>query len=256
MNLNLGGKVAVITGGGAGIGKETALEFAREGCRVAICGRTSSRLEETKKELAALNCPTYAEAVDVADLPAMEAFAANVAKNLGGIDVWVNNAGIAQAKRIDDVTEEDWDNMISINLKAVFFSARLATRYMKESGKGGVIINVSSFASMIPNPTRAIYAISKIGINSLTRTFAAEYAPHGIRVVAVVPGSTETEMNRALKNPVDNMALSRHGEVGEIARPIVFLASAAASYITGTTLEVSGGKLCVQRPLACWDAGR
>ncbi|MDR0439653.1 MAG: SDR family oxidoreductase [Candidatus Accumulibacter sp.] len=252
MNLNLAGKVVIVTGGGAGIGKETALEFAREGCRVAICGRNPGRLEEAKKELEALNCQTCAEIVDVADIPAMEAFAAKVAKTLGGIDVWVNNAGIAQSWRIDDVTEDDWDNMMSTNLKAVFFNSRLAARHMKESRKGGAIINVSSFASVIPNPTRAVYAVSKIGINSLTRTFAAEYAPHGIRVVAVAPGSTETEMNRMLKNPVDNMALNRHGEVGEIAQPIVFLASAAASYITGTTVEVSGGKLCVQRPLACW----
>ncbi|GHU36028.1 hypothetical protein AGMMS50256_32070 [Betaproteobacteria bacterium] len=186
----------------------------------------------------------------------MKAFAANVVKNLGGLDIWVNNAGIAQSKRIDEVTEGDWDAMISINLKAVFFNARLAAQYMKESKKGGTIINISSIASVIPNPTRAVYAITKIGINSLTRTFAAEYAPYGIRVVAVVPGVTETEMNRLLKNPIDNIALNRPGEVGEIAQPIVFLASDASSYITGTTLEISGGKLCVQRPLSCWETSK
>lgn len=253
MNLNLEGKVAVITGGGAGIGKAAALEFAREGCHVAVCGRTLSKLEETRKELESLNCKAYIEAVDVTDISAMESFAANVVKNLGGLDIWVNNAGVALPRRIGEVTEEDWDTMMSINLKAVFFNARLAARYMKGSKKGGTIINISSYASVIPNPTRAVYAISKIGVNSLTRTFAAEYAPYGIRVVAVVPGSTETEMNRLLKNPVDNMAMNRHGEVSEIAQPIVFLASAASSYITGTTLEVSGGKLCVQRPLSCWE---
>jgi NAD(P)-dependent dehydrogenase (short-subunit alcohol dehydrogenase family) len=253
MDLQLTGKVVVITGGGAGIGKEAALEFAREGCHVALCGRTLSKLEETREELEKLHCKAYVQVVDVADIPAMEAFAAKVRQTFGGLDVWVNNAGIAQAKRIDDVSEEDWEAMIAINLKAVFFNARLAARYMKDSGKGGAIINISSFASVIPNPTRAVYAISKIGINSLTRTFAAEYAPYGIRVVAVIPGSTETEMNRMLKNPVDNMALNRHGEVGEIAQPIVFLASAASSYITGTAFEISGGKLCVQRPLSCWE---
>ncbi|GHU04712.1 3-oxoacyl-[acyl-carrier-protein] reductase FabG [Betaproteobacteria bacterium] len=255
MNLNLNGKVAVITGGGAGIGKEVALEFAREGCHIAVCGRNLSRLEETQKELERLNCKVYIETVDVTDISAMEAFVANVVKNLGGLDIWVNNAGIAQPKRIDEVTEEDWDTMLSINLKAVFFNTRLAAQCMKELKRGGTIINISSYASVIPNRT-AVYAISKIGVNSLTRTFAAEYAPYGIRVVAVLPGPTETEMNRMLKNPIDNMALNRHGTVREIAQPIVFLASDASSYITGTTLEISGGKLCIQRPLACWEASK
>jgi NAD(P)-dependent dehydrogenase (short-subunit alcohol dehydrogenase family) len=253
MNLNLKGKVAVITGGGAGIGKETALEFAREKCNVAICGRTLQKLEDTKKELEALGSKVYMEAVDAANVPAMEIFANNVHRELGEIDFWVNNAAIAFAKSIEDITENDWDSMMSINLRAVFFNSRIAARHMCEGKKGGVIVNISSVASVVPNPTRAIYAAAKIGVNSLTRTFAAHYAPYGIRVLSVIPGSTDTEMNRSLQNVADNMALKRHAKVEEIARPIVFLASDAASYITGVNIEITGGKLCVQRPLACWD---
>ncbi|MDR3231328.1 MAG: SDR family NAD(P)-dependent oxidoreductase, partial [Synergistaceae bacterium] len=113
MELNLTGKVVVITGGGAGIGKETALEFAREGCRVAICGRTLKKLEDTKKELEALGGKAYIEVVDTANVPAMEIFADNIHRELGDIDCWVNNAAIAFAKSIEDITENDWDSMMA-----------------------------------------------------------------------------------------------------------------------------------------------
>ncbi|MDR0623181.1 MAG: SDR family oxidoreductase [Treponema sp.] len=254
MELNLKGKVVVITGGGTGIGKGAALEFAREGCCVAICGRTQQKLVDTKKELEAFGCKTYIEVADVSDISTMESFASNVCKILGTIDCWVNNAAIAFEKKIEDVTENDWDIMNSINLKSVFFCSRIAASHMQAAGKGGVIINVSSIASVVPNPTRAIYAITKIGINSLTRTFAGNYAPYGIRVISVIPGMTETEMNRSLKNIPDNMALMRNAKVEEIAKPIVFLTSDAAGYITGVNIEIAGGKLCIQKPQAAWKA--
>ena len=253
MDLGLKGKVAVITGGGAGIGKATALEFAREGCAVAICGRTLDKMKDAKKELEALGCKVYIEVVDVSSIKELERFAENTYNTLGHIDFWINNAGIAFLKKIEDVMEEDWDKMMSINMKAVFFGSKIATKYMRMGNRGGVIINISSYASIIPNAARSVYAASKSAVNSLTKTFAAEYAPYGIRVISVLPSGTDTEMSRMLKNPVDNMALRRHATVEEIAKPIVFLTSEAAGYITGTMVDINGGKLAVQRPLSCWD---
>ena len=256
MNLNLTGKVVVITGGGQGIGKGTALEFAREGCKVAICGRTAKTLEAAKRELEALKCSAYMEVVDVSNISATEAFANRIMETWGGIDIWVNNAAIAFDIPIENVTEQNWDSMMSINLKAVYFNSRTAARCMCKGKKGGVIINVSSFGAVVPNPSRAIYGAAKSGVNSLTRSFAANYAPYGIRVVSVLPGPTDTEMNRMLKNVVDNSALMRSGTAEEIARPIVFMSSDASSYLTGVGVEISGGKLCVQRPKASWDAAK
>jgi len=258
MELNLKGKVAVITGGSAGIGKETAKEFLREGCKIAVCGRTYEKLEAMRSEIVAMGAEAYIEQVDICDLDAVKKFAQNTRGKLGSIDIWVNNAGIAYNTNIPAVTEEDWDRIMNTNLKAAFFGAQTAAEIMKQDGSGGVIINISSYAAVIPNRARAIYAISKTGMLSMTRTFSAEYAPYGIRVIAVIPGVTATEMTRAVgnltKDRTKDIALQRPGSVAELAKPIVFLASDAASYITGVSLEISGGKFNVQKPHESWDS--
>lgn len=258
MDLHLEGKVAVITGGSAGIGKAAALQFAREGCKLAICGRSEERLAAAAAELRALGAEVYTHAVDVAELPALQGFVAAVCAHFGQIDIWVNNAGTSQAKSVLSYTPDEWDHTMDLNLKSLFFASQYAARHMVERNAPGVIINISSFTSVIPTAFSAIYSASKAAVNSLTRTFAAELAPHSIRVVGVIPGMIETEMTQsrisqnrsALTTPI---AAGRLGTPQDLAKPIVFLASPACGYITGTTLEISGGKFSVQNPGAPWQ---
>ena len=260
MDLNLTGKVVVITGGSTGIGKQTALEFAREGCKVAICARTSEKLEAAHMEFEALGFELYTQVVDVTDIPAMKEFSKTVYEKFGSIDIWVNNAGGSYAKRIADINEEDWENQIGINLKAVFFGAQTAAHYMMEGKQGGVIINISSYAFVIPTPPRTLYAAAKTAVTNLTKTFAAEYAPYGIRVISIAPGMVDTELSRMVRKSsgkddrawAEDVSLGRLAKTEEIAKPIVFLSSDSSSYVTGVSLEISGGKLCVQKPADSW----
>lgn len=259
MDLKLKDKVVVVTGGSAGIGKAAALAFAAEGCRVAICGRSQAKLDAASRELEAAGATFMAEAVDVADMAAVQAFADAVCAQFGAIDVWVNNAGVNRAKPVLQFTPEDWDMIMDVNLKGVFFASQYVAKIMIERKIQGVIINLSSFATVIPSAGRAIYAASKNGVNALTRTFAAELAPHGIRVLGVIPGMIETDMtqqhvaaHRAAL--VADVAAGRLGVPEDLARPIVFLASEASSYITGVCVEVSGGKFSVQNPGGVWAA--
>ena len=257
MELHLTDKVVVITGGGTGIGRAAAFAYAKEGCKLALCGRRTEPLEAVAEELTALGHEVMVESVDVRDLPAFEAFADHVAERFGRIDIWVNNAGINIAKPFYDYTEADWNAVVDTVLKGVFFGIRFAGAHMRQRG-GGVILNVSSFSAKIPNAGRAIYSAAKSGVSSLTRSAAAEYAPFGIRVVGIVPGMIETEISR--ENISKNRALlqmdsasQRLGVPEDLAQPMVFLASDACGYITGVDIEISGGKFCVQKPQFPWE---
>ncbi|GHV44988.1 short-chain dehydrogenase [Synergistales bacterium] len=256
MNLNLKDKVVVVTGGTAGLGKAIALGFAQEGCKLAICSRTSKRMEQGCAELKAVGCEFYSQQVDVTDISAIDSFAKNVSGHFGHIDIWINNAGANLLKRMMEITQEDWDYIFNTNLKSYFFATQFAIKDMVEKGIRGTIVNVSSYASIIPALPQSLYGASKIAINSLTRSFAADCACHGIRVVAVAPGWIKTERayetagNTDMKLILSEISQQRMAEPEEIAKPVVFLASDASSYITGTCLEISGGKFSVQRP---WD---
>jgi len=179
-----------------------------------------------------------------------------VHEQYGRIDIWVNNAGVSPKARLIDMSGDEWDELMRINLKAVFLGSQIAARFMKERG-GGVILNASSYASIMPSATSGAYAAGKAAVSSLTRSLAAELAPLGIRVVAYIPGVILTEIN---KNRVEQfgqkllsqIALNRFGKPEEVASVLVFLASDAASYITGTALEITGGKFSIQNPEAPW----
>lgn len=256
MNLGLEGKVILVTGGTSGIGKAAALAFAREGCRLAVCGRSGAKLEALRAAFAGM--PLHAERADVSRIDEMEAFAAHAAERFGRIDVWINNAGISDPMPFDETDEQAFDRMIDINLKSVFFGSAIAARHMRKTG-GGVILNTSSFTSILPTAGKALYGATKAAVDSLTRTLAAELAADGIRVVSIIPGYIQTEMTEANIEAnrdwlLSGIALGRLGIPEDLAGAYVFLASDAASYITGISLPVAGGKLCVQNPT--WSRAR
>ena len=256
MDLQLTGKVVVITGGTAGIGAACATAFLAEGCRVAVCGRSQDKLDAFKADMAARGHELFVYVADVANQQDLKNFAQQVYENYGRIDIWVNNAGISQKAKLIEMSAADWDNIMAINLKSVFLGSQVAARYMRQ-GKGGVILNASSYAAVIPSAGGGAYAASKAAVSSLTRTLAAELAPYNIRVNGYIPGVIATEMNtkRLAEQPeatVGQIALNRAGDAREVAAGIVFLASGAASYITGTDLEISGGKFAVQIPSDPW----
>lgn len=261
MNLGLEGKTVVITGGTSGIGKAAALAFLDEGCRVAVCGRNEEKLRAMQEQCQGK--PLLAHRADVTDTKSLKAFGEAALKAFGRVDVWLNNAGLSDPMPFMDADEAAFDRMININLKAVFFGSQVAAELMKVTGSdkkapGGVIINTSSFTSVIPTAGKALYGATKAAVTNLTQTLAAELAADGIRVVSIVPGYIATEMteqNIAANREwlVSNITMKRLGTVGDMAGAYVFLASDAAAYITGAELQVAGGKLCVQNPMWSWN---
>jgi NAD(P)-dependent dehydrogenase (short-subunit alcohol dehydrogenase family) len=256
MDLKLKGKVVLITGGATGIGKASALAFLKESCKVAICGRTQAKLDHTVQEFQEKGYEIVGGTADAGKAAAMNAFADLVVQKYGSIDVWINNAGIyPERKALLDTTEDEWDETFRINLKSVFIGTKIAATHMKKQG-AGVILNASSFAAIIPTTGSSAYAATKSAIVSLTRTSAAELAPFNIRVVAYVPGMIRTAMSEPLiaAKPqfLTEQALGRLGEPEDIADTLVFLASDSAAYITGNSVEISGGRFCVQNPQYAW----
>ncbi|MCH3950378.1 MAG: SDR family oxidoreductase [Acidaminococcus sp.] len=259
MELGLNGKVVVITGGGSGIGKAAALEFLREGCKVAVCGRSLAKLESAQKEFREKGFDLMIQVADVTDYSALEALADNVEAKYGRIDVWVNNAGANQIKSLMDYDVEEFRHMTDLILVSTFSGSKIAALHMKKNKKG-VILNASSFSAIIPNAGRAPYSACKAAVSSLTRTFAAELAADHIRVLAYVPGMIATEISKANieKNGerlMSNIPMQRFGVPEDLAKVIVFLASDCASYMNGVNVEVTGAKYCVQNPLYAYGKG-
>lgn len=257
MELGLKSKVAGITGSANGIGKAIAEKFAVEGCRVLLCDVNEEMLGKTEKEFRQKGYEVFAGRVDVTDQREIDDFISRACTKYGSVDIWVNNAGIYPQKEILDMTAEEWDRLFNINLKSVFLCTKSAVGWMKRR-QTGVIINAASFAALIPSAGSGGYAATKAAVLSMTRTLAAELAPFGIRVNAYVPGVIETPMTQGVIEKkhgglLSQIALHRLGQPGDVANAIVFLASDAAGYISGTYLEISGGKLCVQNPDFGWE---
>ena len=256
MDVNLRNKVAVVTGGTAGIGLATAELFVREGAAVAICSSRQANVDKAVKELADKGLKVFGEAVDVSNRQQMFVFADRVEKAFGGIDIWVSNAGIMVEKKIIDTPEDLWQKTMDVNLKSVYYGGLIAADKIRKRG-GGVLINAASFASLIPSVGSGAYAASKAAIANMTRTLAGELAPFNIRVVGFIPGVIETPMtaqwiDKKGKTLASQHALNRVGRADEIANALLFLASDCASFITGTCLEITGGKFCVQNPSDAW----
>lgn len=258
MELNLKDKSVVITGGATGIGKACALEYLKEGAKVSICNRTQEKLDKAKAEFAELGYEIDAYQTDVGNVDELKAMAAAVVEKNGGIDVWVNNAGIDIHYKALDFPVEVYDQIMRTNVYAVFEGSRIAANYMKEAGNGGVIINIESYTVKIPHTEGSVYAASKAAVGSFTKSFAANLAPYGIRVVGIIPGMIETDIareaiavNRDLYTA--NIAMQRLGQPEDLAKPVVFLSSDCAAYISGVEIEIAGGKYAVQNSRYAWE---
>lgn len=256
MDLGYHGKVVGLTGAGSvrGIGFAIAKAFLQEGARVFVSDVNGPALDKAVDALAAYG-PVKGYEADVANEGRVEELFARVAEDYGRLDVFVNNAGIYPLQPLCQMSAEQWDRTVEVNLRSVFLCCRGAAQYMKKTG--GVILNAASYAALIPSAGSGAYAATKAAVYSLTKTFAAELAPLGIRVNGFVPGVIETPMTQSLIDKkgdkmLEQIALRRLGTPQDVARAVVFLGSEAAGYMTGTFMEISGGKLCVQNPAHAW----
>ncbi len=246
--FRLDGKIALVTGGGKGLGKAMAMALAEAGADVALAGRTLATCQEAAAEIAASSGrKARAFAVDVTRSDDVTRLAAEVAQGLGPIDILVNNAGNNIRGATHELSEADWDSVVDTNLKGPFLCSRAIGPEMVKRGWGR-IINMGSILSVIALPGRAPYASAKAGVANLTRALALEWAGTGVAVNAICPGPFGTEMNRALLNDpakyqefVRNIPLGRWGEPEELAGIVVLLASDASSFMTGSSVFVDGG---------------
>lgn len=244
--MRLQNKVAIVTGGSRGIGFAIAETFLREGAQVVL---TASREETAQKAVAALR-ERHPDGVvegiwpDLGSLEAVKAAFARIVEKYGRVDILVNNAGMSESTPFTAYTEETFDKVMKLNVKGVFTATRAIVDHMIAQG-GGVILNASSMVSLYAQPSGVAYPTSKFAVNGLTLSLARELAPKGIRVNAVAPGITETDMVKALPKEmiaplVAQIPLRRIGTPQDIANAFLFLASDEASYITGHVLRVDG----------------
>ena len=242
---NLEGQIAVVTGASRGIGKAIAKELAAQGATVVInYNGSEAKADEVKHEIVEKGGCAQCMQCNVADYEGCEAFIKAVIEQFGRIDILVNNAGISENTSFMDYTEETFDKVMDLNVKGVFNTTRVAAECMVARGKG-VILSTSSMVSISGQPSGFAYPASKFAVNGLTVSLARELGPKGIRVNAVAPGITETDMMKAVPKEViepmiERIPLRRLGQPEDIANAFVFLASDEASYITGVILSVDG----------------
>lgn len=236
------GKVTIVTGAAQGIGKTIAEFLADQGSDVILFDILDG--EEVATALRAKGARSAYFKVDVTNLTAVEQAVASVVKEFGGIDNLVNNAGITRDKLLLRMSEEEWDQVMRVNLKGVFTCTKAVLRHMLK--KGGNIVNISSIAGLMGNPGQSNYAASKAGIIGFTKSVAREYGERNIRVNAVAPGFIVTQMTHGLdeawkEKTVSMIPLKRPGEALDVARVVYFLLSDYSAYVTGETINVSGG---------------
>lgn len=260
MQLDLKDKVVVITGGSSGIGLAAAKEFCFEGSKVIICGRSQAKLDEAKALLAKDGYDVDINSTDVSKPEEIKALADSVFEKYGRIDVWINNAGRTFTRHMLEMTPEFWDEIMHANFYSAFWGTRYAAEKMIKTG-GGAIINTSSCAGTLASSRQLGYASSKAAVNMMSRTAAAELAPFNIRVNVVLPGPIRTPLMEESLNATDwvipsRSCMQRIGDADECGKTYTFLASNAASYITGCQIEIAGGKMCVQDPPVCWEEAK
>lgn len=242
----LKGKTAVVTGGSRGIGAAIAVSFAENGADVAVVyAGADERAAETVAKAKAFGVRAAAYKCDVADFALVEETFRRIGEDFGRIDILVNNAGVTRDKLLLQMTEEDFDRVLAVNLKGAFNTCKAVCRQMARA-KSGRIINISSVSGLMGNPGQANYASSKAGLIGLTKTIAREVASRGITVNAVAPGFIQTDMTAgmneaALQKGLAAVPMGRIGKPEDVANAVSFLASDAASYITGCVLKVDGG---------------
>lgn len=241
--MRLNGKVAVVTGAGQGMGRAIARQFASEGATVVAVDLNEAAAQQTLETITAGR--HQARAVNVADSAAVGQLFADIQRDLGGVDVLVNNAGVGSVDQFAQIADATWLRVIGVNLNGAFFCAREAVKAMQASGKGGAIVNISS-TSAVSGDGPAHYCASKAALMGLTRGMAKELAPQGIRVNTLVPGPTNTPMMQGIPQEwadaiIAGVPMGRMAEPEDIAKVAVFLASDDSGFVTGQNVAVNGG---------------
>lgn len=249
MNITLNNKVAIVTGGTRGIGFAMIKAFVEADAKVVIWGSRIETAESALEKLKSLypDCEAMAMAPVLTDQKQVQEAMEEVVRRYGSIDILVNNAGISQSIPLENYTDEDLDKIMDLNIKAVFTCCKAVAGHMKNNG-GGCIINTSSIVSVYGQGLGCMYPASKSAVNGLTRSLSRELGRYGIRVNAVAPGVTRTDMVAALPESMvapllQKIPLARMGEAEDIANAALFLASDMASYITGAVIPVDGGAI-------------
>ena len=245
MSFSLEGQVALVTGASRGIGRAVAMELGRLGATVVGTATSENGAAEIAAAIAEAGFNGAGLVLNVTDAAACEAVIGDIEKRFGAVGILVNNAGITRDNLAMRMKDEEWDGVIDTNLKAVFRMSRLVMRGMMKA-RTGRIINITSVVASAGNPGQANYAAAKAGVAGMSRALARELGSRNITVNCVAPGFIDTDMTRAMPDAardalLGNIALGRLGRPEEIAGAVVFLASPAAAYVTGTTLHVNGG---------------
>ena len=243
--MSLNGKIALVTGAAQGIGRDIALGLAKDGAEVAICDVNLEAAQKTAGDIEAMGRKSLALKANVASSADVTAMIDQVVEKFGRIDILVNNAGITRDGLILRMKDEDWDLVLSINLKGAFLCTKSALKYMSKQ-RSGTIINIASIVGAMGNAGQANYVASKAGLIGLTKTIAREYSNRNVTANAVAPGFIDTAMTQALSEQVrtdlaKQIPLGRLGSSEDVANAVRFLASPAAAYITGQVIHVNGG---------------
>jgi glucose 1-dehydrogenase len=248
--MRLENKVALVTGASSGIGQAIATRFAAEGAHLVVNYRPGGKkdVEAVQAEVATFGPKAIAVAADVSKREDVERMMQQVISEFGRLDIAVNNAGIETKKRFLDVTDDEWNRVIGVNLFGAFVVSQLAAHQMVKQGGGGKIINISSVHEDIPFPEYTAYCVSKGGVRMMMRNLAIELAPYKINVNNIAPGAIATPINQAVlddpvasRNALSEIPWGRFGRPEEVASVAVFLASNEAEYVTGSTYYVDGG---------------
>lgn len=242
--ISLDGRVAIVTGGTRGIGLEIVKTFKEASCEVILFGSKKESVDKALEELKKDGIEVAGYYPNLNDFDEVNNTVNEIYEKYGHIDILVNNAGISANKKIEDTTSEDFSNIMNINVNAIFNTTKAVVPFMKKQ-KGGVILNTSSMVSIYGQPSGVGYPASKFAVNGITKSLSRELAPFNIRVNAVAPGVTNTDMVKNLPKEmieplIKTIPLGRIGEPKDIANAFLFLASDMASYITGNILSVDG----------------
>ncbi|MBK1697973.1 SDR family NAD(P)-dependent oxidoreductase [Rhodovibrio salinarum] len=247
MSFDLSGKAALVTGASSGLGRRFAITLAQAGAKVAVAARRVDRLDSLVQEIAEFDGRAIAIQLDVTDPDSVRHVLDVAETELGGLSIMVNNAGMVLRGDAHEMALADWDAVIETNLRGAWMMAQQTARHMMRLGHGGSIINIASILGIQGRPWVPAYSASKGGLISLTRALAVEWAPHGIRVNAIVPGYIETDINReflasaAGKTLKARIPQGRTGVPEDLDGPLLLLASDLSGFMTGTTLTVDGG---------------
>ncbi|HZF13513.1 MAG TPA: SDR family oxidoreductase [Thermoanaerobaculia bacterium] len=248
--FSLADRVAIVTGSARGLGQALATGLADQGAKVVLCDLNEEGARQAAERIASTGGQAAATAVDVADPESCDALVRFAVEQFGRVDILVNNAGIDVIEPVPDVSPEGWEKVMDVNLRGVMNASQSAIRQMLAQGEGGSIVNISSIAAIVGIPGLASYSAAKSGVNLLTKVMAVELAPKGIRVNSIAPGYLENIMGGAAAEHAKpetegriraRTPLGRRARLSELVGPVVFLASDAASYVTGTVLMVDGG---------------